>query len=67
MFICACVLHAICLGIFLVVGLGLGAPCWLTLGMTCFVLIGLRLRARLPDALTSSDAREMYIYVLEAF
>ena len=27
MLICACVFHAICLGIFLVVGLGLGAPC----------------------------------------
>ena len=39
MLICACVLHAVCLGIFLVVGLGLGAPHWLALGVACFVLV----------------------------
>ena len=33
MLICVCSLHATCLDIFLVAGLGLGVFCWLTLGM----------------------------------
>ena len=67
MLICACVLHAVCLGIFLVVGLGLRALCWLALSVACFVLVGLRPRAQLPDAPTPNGAHGMYIYVLEAF
>ena len=67
MLICACVLHVVCLDIFLVIGLGLEAPRWLALGMVCFVLISLRPCARLPDALMPSGVCGTYIYVLEAF
>ena len=35
MLICACSLHATCLGIFLIAGLGLGASCWHMLNMVC--------------------------------
>ena len=33
--ICACSLHATCLSIFLIAGLGLGASCWHTLSVVC--------------------------------
>ena len=34
--ICACSLHAACLSIFHMVGLGLGVHCCLVLGVVCF-------------------------------
>ena len=61
MLICACVLHVVCLSIFLVVGLDLEAPHWLALGVACFVLVSQRPRTRLPDTLTPSGARTTYI------
>ena len=40
MLICTCSLHATCLSIFLVAGLGLGASCWLALDVVCSCTLG---------------------------
>ena len=60
MLICACSLHATCLSIFLIAGLGLGASHWHALGVVRlwglgpFILVSFLPCAQLPTALMPS-------------
>ena len=69
MSICACSFHATCLGIFLIVRLGLGATCWLLLGVVCLCWawsVYLKPCTRLPLAPMPSCACEIHVLCLKS-